>query len=54
MGVIEKATTSMRKASKHHNIPLTLLFNHLYGKKKSMKVRPIGILIVEEYQVVLY
>jgi hypothetical protein len=37
MDAIEKGTTSLRKASRHKNIPLTLLSNHLYGKKKLKK-----------------
>jgi hypothetical protein len=41
MDVIEKGTVSVRKASRHHNIPLTLLSNHLYGKTRSIKARPI-------------
>jgi len=33
MDVIENGTTSLRKASKHWNIPLTSLFDHLCGKQ---------------------
>jgi hypothetical protein len=54
MFVIEKGTISMKKTSRHQNIPLTSLFNHLYGKTRSIKARPIGILIVEQDQVVVY
>jgi hypothetical protein len=39
---------SFRKASRHWNIPLTSLFDHLYGKTKSMKPGPIGVLTLEE------
>jgi hypothetical protein len=46
MDVIEKGTTSVSKASRHQNIPLTSLSNHLYGKTRSTKARPIGILIL--------
>jgi hypothetical protein len=31
MDAIERGTTSLRKASRHWNIPLTSLFYHLYG-----------------------
>jgi len=33
MDVVEKGITSLRKASKHWNIPLTSMSNHLYGKQ---------------------
>jgi hypothetical protein len=52
MDVIENGTTSLRKASRHWNIPFTSLFDHLYGKTKSRKLGPIGLLIVEKNQVV--
>jgi len=48
MDAIENETTSLRKASKHWNIPLTSSSDHLYGKTKSRKLGPIGMLIVEE------
>jgi hypothetical protein len=51
MDAIENGTTSLRKASRHWNIPFISLFDHLYGKMKSRKPRPIGLLIVEENQV---
>jgi hypothetical protein len=53
MNVIENGTTSLRKASRHWNIPLTSLFNHLYRKTRSKKPRSIGVLIVEDNQVVV-
>jgi hypothetical protein len=37
MDAIEKITTSLRKASRHWNIPLTSVFDHLYGKKNPKK-----------------
>jgi hypothetical protein len=39
MDAVEKKT-SFRKASRHLNIPLTLLSDHLYGKTRSRKARP--------------
>jgi hypothetical protein len=48
MDVIENETTSQRKASKHWNIPLTSSSDHLYGKTKSRKLGPVGMLRVEE------
>ncbi len=53
MDVIENGTTSSRKADRHWNIPLTSLSNHLYGKTRSKKPRPAGMLIVEEDQAVV-
>jgi hypothetical protein len=50
---IENGTTSLRKVSRHWNIPLTSLFDHLYGKTNSRKHGPVGVLIVEEDQVVV-
>jgi len=47
MGAIENGTTSLKKANRHWNIPLTLLFNHMYEKTKSRKFGPIGLLMVE-------
>jgi hypothetical protein len=48
MDAIENETTSLRKASKHWNIPLTSSSDHLYRKTKSRKLEPVGMLIVEE------
>ena len=53
MDAIENGTTSLRKASRHWNKPFTSLFDHLYGKTKSRTLGPIGLLIVEENQVVV-
>jgi hypothetical protein len=53
MNVVEKGTISLRKASRHWNIPLTSLFNHLYGKTRFKKVRPIVVLTTKENQVVV-
>jgi hypothetical protein len=48
MDAIENGTTSLRKANKNYNIPLTSLFDHLYGKTRSRKPRPTNVLIIEE------
>jgi hypothetical protein len=53
MDAIENGTISLRKASRHWNVPLTSLFEHLYGKTKSKKPRLVGMLIIEENQVVV-
>jgi hypothetical protein len=53
MDVIEGGITSLRKASRHWNIYLTSLFDHLCGKTKSRKPRLVGMLIIEENQVVV-
>ncbi len=53
MDAIENGTTSLYKASKHWNIPLTSSFDHLYGKTKSRKCGPANVLIVKEDQVVV-
>ncbi len=49
MDAIENGTISLRKANKHCNIPLTPLFDNLYGKTRSRKFGPVGVLIVEKY-----
>jgi hypothetical protein len=46
MDAIENGTTSLRKASRHWNIPFTSLFNHLYGKTRSKKPRLTSVLII--------
>jgi len=48
MDAFEKGITSLRKASRHLNIPLTLISNHFYGKKKSKKTRLASVLTIEE------
>jgi hypothetical protein len=48
MDAIQNVTTSLRKANKHWNIPLTSLFNHLNGKTKSRKLGPTDMLIVNK------
>ncbi len=53
MDAIENGTTFLKKASRHWNIPPTSLFNHLYGKTRFKKPRPIGVLTIKENQVVV-
>jgi hypothetical protein len=53
MDAIESGTSSLKKANRHWNIPLTSLFDHLYGKTKSRKHGLVSLLIVEENQVVV-
>jgi hypothetical protein len=48
MDAIENGITLLKKANRHWNIPLTLLFDHLYGKTKSRKPRLVGLLIIKE------
>jgi hypothetical protein len=49
MDAIERGITSFEKANRHWNRPLTSMSSHLYGKTRSKKARPIGVLIVKEY-----
>ncbi len=53
MDAIENGTNSLRKASRHQNIPLTSLFNHLYGKTRSRKLGLVSVLIVEKNQIMV-
>jgi hypothetical protein len=48
MDEVENGTISLRRASRRWNIPLTSLSNHLYGKTRTRKLGPIGILTLEE------
>jgi hypothetical protein len=54
MDVIERGTTSLRKANRHWNISLTSMFDHLYGKARSRKTRLTSVLIIEKDQVVVF
>ncbi len=47
MDAIENGT-SLKKANRHWNIYLTSLFDHLYGKTRSRKLGPIGMLTLEK------
>jgi hypothetical protein len=48
MDAVERGRISLRKANRHWNIPLTLLFDHLYEKTRSKKVRSIGVLTTKK------
>jgi hypothetical protein len=50
MDVIEGGISSLKKASRHWNILLTSLSNHLCGKTTFMKLGPTSVLIEEEDQ----
>jgi hypothetical protein len=52
MDVIERRTMSLRKPSKHWNIPLTSLSDHLYKKTRSKKPTT-NRCIKNEYQLVV-
>jgi hypothetical protein len=53
MDVIENGTTSLKKTNRHWNIIFTSLFDRLYGKTRSRKRGPTGMLTKEEDQVVV-
>jgi hypothetical protein len=48
MDAIKNGTASLRKASRNCNKPITLLFNHLYGKTRFRIPRPTSVLIIKE------
>jgi hypothetical protein len=48
MDVVKGGLTSMMKASKHWNIPLSSLLDQLNGKTRKKKMGTLGILIEEE------
>jgi len=50
MDVIENGIISLKKASRHCNIPITSLFDHLYVKTRFKKPKLEGMLIVKEDQ----
>ncbi len=54
MDVVEGGLTSMRKTSKHWNIPLSSLLDHLNGKIRKKKVRTLGILIKEDATIIIW
>jgi len=53
MDVVEGGITSLRKASRHWNIPLTSLSNHVYGKTTFRKLGLVGVLTKEKDQVMV-
>lgn len=53
LDVMKKGVTSLKKANKHWNIPLTSLSNHLNGKTRSRKYGSLGVLIFDEIKFML-
>ncbi len=53
MDVVEGRITSLRKASRHWNILLTSLSDHVYGKTIFRKLGLVGVLTKEEDQVMV-
>jgi hypothetical protein len=53
MDVVEGGIISLRKASRHWNIPLTSLSNHVYGKTTFRKLGLVGVLTKEKNQVMV-
>jgi hypothetical protein len=53
MDIIEIETISSRKASKHWNIPLSSLFDHVNGKTQSRKYGLTNVLIKEKDHVIV-
>jgi hypothetical protein len=53
MDVIEKGTHSLRKANRSWNFPMSSLVDHLNVKTKSKKMGRRGVLIEEEYALVI-
>jgi hypothetical protein len=48
MDVVERSIIFSWEANKFWGIPITSLFDHLYGKTRSRKIGPLGVLIEEE------
>jgi hypothetical protein len=48
MDAIERGFTSLRKASRYWNIPLTSLSDHFIDKTISRKCGPLGVLLTNE------
>jgi hypothetical protein len=53
MDVTERGTHSLRRANRSWNIPMSSLVDHLNGKTKSRKMGLGGVLIKEEYAIVI-
>jgi adenine-specific DNA methylase len=52
MDVMERGQTSLRKANKLWNIPLTSLSNHLNGKTTIQKMGPACVLTITKDEIV--
>ncbi len=53
MDVVERNITSLWGANKFWGIPITSLFDHLYGKTRSRKIGPLGVLMQKEDEVII-
>jgi hypothetical protein len=54
MDVVEICITSLKRASRLFNIPLTSLSNPLNGKTRFSKVGPLGVLSNEKEVIVIW
>jgi len=52
MDIMERGQTSLRKANRLWNIPLTSLSNHLNGKTTTQKMGPACVLIIAKDQII--
>ncbi len=53
MDAVERIITFLRGANKFWSIFITSLFDHLYGKTKSMKIGPPSVLTKEEEKAII-
>jgi len=53
MDVAEKNIIFFGGANKFWGIPVTSLSNHLYGKTKSRKIGPLGVLTQEKDEIIV-
>jgi hypothetical protein len=53
MDVVENKITSLWGANKFWGILVISLFNHLYGKTKSRKIGPLGVLTQEKDEIIV-
>jgi hypothetical protein len=53
MDVAEKNINFFWGANKFWGIPVISLFNHLYGKTKSRKIGPLGVLTQEKDEIIV-
>jgi hypothetical protein len=53
MDVVESNIISLCGANKFWGILVVSLFNHLYGKTKSRKIGPLGVLTQEKDEIIV-
>jgi hypothetical protein len=53
MDIVERSITSLQEANKFWGISVTSLFDHLYGKTRSKKIGPPGVLTKEKEEVIV-